>query len=52
MASHSQENPHTLSTPEMNNSPQPEKEPLYSNIPYALPHEEFNQFKRITREYA
>jgi hypothetical protein len=52
MASHSQDNPHTLSTPEMSNSPQPEEERLFPDIPYALPHEELNQFRRITRAYA
>jgi hypothetical protein len=52
MASHSQDNPHTLSTPEMSNSPQPEEEPFHPEIPYALPHEEVNQFRRITRAYA
>jgi hypothetical protein len=52
MASHSQDNPHTLSTPEMSNSPQPEEEQLFPEIPYALPHEELNQFRRITRAYA
>jgi hypothetical protein len=52
MASHSQENPHTLSTPETSNSPQQEEENLFLEIPYALPHEELNQFIRITRYYA
>jgi hypothetical protein len=52
MASHSQDNPHTLSTPEMSNSPQQEEEHLFPEIPYALPHEELNQFRRITRAYA
>ena len=51
MASHSQDNPHTLSTPETSNSPHPKEEPLYLDIPYALPHEELNQFRRITRAY-
>jgi hypothetical protein len=51
MASHSQDNPHTLSTPETSNSPQPEEERLFPDIPYALPHEELNQFRRITRAY-
>jgi hypothetical protein len=36
----------------MSNSPQPEEEKLYPDIPYALPHEELNQFRRITRAYA
>ena len=52
MASHSQDNPHTLSTLEMSNSPQQEEEIIFPDIPYALPHEELNQFKRITRGYA
>jgi hypothetical protein len=52
MASHSQDNPHTLSTPKMSNSPQPEEECLFLDINYALPHEELNQFRRITRAYA
>jgi hypothetical protein len=52
MASHSQDNPHTLSTPEVGNSPQPEEEQLFPEIPYALPHEELNQFRRLTRAYA
>jgi hypothetical protein len=42
MASHSQDNPHTLSTPEMSKSPQQEEEHLFPEIPYALPHEELN----------
>jgi hypothetical protein len=45
MASHSQDNPHTLSTLEMSNSPQQEEEHLFLEIPYALPHGELNQFK-------
>jgi hypothetical protein len=52
MASHSQDNPHTLSTPKTSNSPQTEEEHLFSDIPYTLPHEELNQFRRITRAYA
>jgi hypothetical protein len=36
MASHSQDNPHTLSTPKMSNSPQKEEENLFSDIPYVL----------------
>jgi hypothetical protein len=52
MASHSQDNPHTLSTPETSNSPQQEEEHIFPKIPYALPHEELNQFRRITRAYA
>jgi hypothetical protein len=51
MASPSQDNPHMLSIHEMDNSPQPEEEPFHPKIPYALPHEEVNQFKRITRAY-
>jgi hypothetical protein len=52
MASHSQDNPHTLITPETSNSPQHEEENLFAAIPYALPQEELNQFRRITRAYA
>jgi hypothetical protein len=52
MDSHSQDNPHTLSTPETSNSPEQEEEHLFHEIPYALPHEELNQFRRITRAYA
>jgi hypothetical protein len=52
MASHYQDNPHTLSTPETSNSPQQEKEHLYHEFPYSLPHEGLNQFRRITRAYA
>jgi hypothetical protein len=52
MASHSQDNPHTQSTLETSNSPQPEEEHLFPGIPYTLPHEELNQFRRITRSYA
>jgi hypothetical protein len=52
MASHSQDSPHTLSTPKTSNSPQHEEEHLFPGIPYALPHEELNQFRRITRAYA
>ena len=51
MDSHSQENPHTLSTPETSSSPQQEEKHLFPEIPYALPHEDLNQFKRITRDY-
>jgi hypothetical protein len=51
MASHSQDNPHTLSTPEMSNSPQQEEEHLFPEVPYALPHKELNHFIRITRTY-
>jgi hypothetical protein len=52
MTSHSQDNPHTLSTPKTSNSPQQEEEHLFLEIPYALPHEELNQFIRIKRAYA
>jgi hypothetical protein len=52
MAIHSQYSPHTLITPETSNSPQQEEENLFPEIPYALPHEELNQFRRITRAYA
>jgi hypothetical protein len=51
MCSHSQDSPHTLSTPEMNNSTQQEEEHLFPRISYAIPHEELNQFSRITRSY-
>jgi hypothetical protein len=51
MASHSQDNPYTL-TPEMSNSSQHEEEHMFPDIPYALPHKELNQFRRITRAYA
>jgi hypothetical protein len=52
MASHSQDSPHTMSTPETSNSPQPKEESFHPEIPYALPHKELNQFRRITRAYA
>jgi hypothetical protein len=52
MASHSQDIPHTLSTREMSNSPYQDKYHLLLEMPYALPHEDLNQFKRITRSYA
>jgi hypothetical protein len=52
MASHPIDNPHLLSTPEVDNSPHSEEGHLHPEIPYALPHEEVNQFKRITRAYA
>jgi hypothetical protein len=52
MDSHYQENPRTVSTPEMSNSPQQEEEHLFPEIPYALPHEDLNQFRRITRYYS
>ena len=51
MASHSQDNPHTLSTPKMSNAPQNEEEDLFPDIPDTLPHEELNQLRRITRAY-
>jgi hypothetical protein len=52
MASHPIENPCLLSTPEESNSPKSEEEPFHPEIPYALPHKEVNQFRRITRAYA
>jgi hypothetical protein len=52
MASHSHENPHTLSTPKMSDSPQHKGQQLFHDIPYGIPHEELNQFIRITRAYA
>jgi hypothetical protein len=51
MDSHSQDNPHTLGTPEMSNSPQHKEEHIFHDISYALPHEELNQFRIITRAY-
>jgi hypothetical protein len=36
----------------MSNSPEPKEEHILHEIPYALPHEELNQFRRITRAYA
>jgi hypothetical protein len=37
----------------MSNSPQHEEEEhLFPEIPYSLPHEELNEFIRITRAYA
>jgi hypothetical protein len=35
----------------MSNSPQIVEEHLFPEIPYSLPHEELNQFIRITRAY-
>jgi hypothetical protein len=52
MASHPTDNPPLLSTPEADNSPHSEEGHLHPEIPYALPHEEVNQFRRITRAYA
>jgi hypothetical protein len=52
MASHPTDNPRLLSTPEADSSPHSEGEPFHPEIPYALPHEEVNQFRRITRAYA
>jgi hypothetical protein len=52
MDSHSQDNPNTLSTREMHKSPHQEEEHVFPEIPYALPHEELNQFRRIRRDYA
>jgi hypothetical protein len=52
MASHSQDIPHTMSTPETSNSPDHEEECLFPDITYTLPHEELNQFRRIKRPYA
>jgi len=53
MASHSQKNPHTESTPNTSNSPKhKEEEHMYPEIPYTRPHEELNKFIRITRSYA
>jgi hypothetical protein len=36
----------------MSNSPHPEEECLFPDMSYALPNEELNQFRRITRAYA
>ena len=53
MASHSQYIPHIESTPDTSKSPQKkEQEHMYPEISYALPHEELNKFRRITRAYA
>jgi hypothetical protein len=52
MASPSRDSPHTLIIPKNDNSPQPKKELFHPEIPYALRHEEVNQFRRITRSYA
>jgi len=53
MASHSQDNRHTKNTPTTSKSSQHnEKECMYPEIPYILPHEELNNFRRITRAYA
>jgi hypothetical protein len=53
MASHSQDKPHTKTTPNMSKSPQQkEEEHPYPETPYALPHEELNKLRRITRAYA
>jgi hypothetical protein len=35
----------------MSNSPQHEEENIFLEIPYALPHEDLNQFRIITRSY-
>jgi hypothetical protein len=52
MASHPTDNPPLLSTPEVDNSPHFKEGYLHPKIPYTLPHEEVNQFRRITRAYA
>jgi len=52
MASHPTDNPCLPSTPEADNSPNYKEGPLHPEIPYALPHEEVNQFIIITRAYA
>jgi hypothetical protein len=51
MASHPKDNPRLPSTPKVDNSPHSEEGPLHPEIPYALPHEEVNQFRRITGTY-
>jgi hypothetical protein len=53
MAIHSQYNPYTESTLDTINSPQHEEEEhVFPEIPYALPHEDLNNFRRITKAYA
>jgi hypothetical protein len=52
MSSHPADNPPLPSTPKEDNSPHSEEGYLHPEIPYALPHEEVNQFRRITRAYA
>jgi hypothetical protein len=51
MANHPTNIPRLQSTPETSNSSKFEEEPFHPEIPYALPHEEVNQFRRITRAY-
>jgi hypothetical protein len=53
MASPSQDNPHKEGTPTTSNSPHTEEDMyLHPEIPYVIPHEEINVFRRITRAYA
>jgi hypothetical protein len=52
MASNPIDNPPLPSTPELDSSPHSEEGHLHPEIPYALPHEELNQFRRITKAYS
>jgi hypothetical protein len=52
MASHPIDNSPLPITPKEDNSPHSEEEYPHLEIPYSLPHEEVNQFRRITRAYA
>jgi hypothetical protein len=52
MASHPTEILPLPSNPEVDNLPHSKEGYLHPEIPYALPHEEVNQFRRITRAYA
>jgi hypothetical protein len=51
MVLHPIDNPLLPSNPEADNSPNSKEGPIHPEIPYALPHEEVNQFRRITRAY-
>jgi hypothetical protein len=52
MGIHPTDNPPLPSAPKVDKSPQSEEGYLHPEIPYTLPHEEVNQFRRITRAYA
>jgi hypothetical protein len=53
MASPSQDIPIIEGTPTTSDSPHVEDDSyLHLDIPYAIPHEEINMFRRITRAYA
>jgi hypothetical protein len=52
MASHPTDNPPLPSTPKEDKSPHFEEGYLQPEINCALPHEEVNQFRRITKTYA